>query len=222
MHGHTYWSKDSRLRLDRLEAAIARRGLDAVCITDHNEIGGAQELAARGTVRVIVGEEVRSTEGEIIGLFLREHIPPHLSPAETVAAIREQGGIVYVPHPFDSYRGSRLQPGALERLLPEIDVLEVFNARNLLPAQNERARRFAEQHGLRQGAGSDSHTAFEVGHAYVELPNFAEARELLAALEQATVHGRLTNPLIHVLTRTDRTVKRLRPHTHPAGATARP
>jgi len=210
MHGHTYWSKDSRLSLSSLERAIRRAGLDAVCITDHNEIGGAFELAARGNVRVIIGEEVRTAEGEIIGFFLNEKIPAHLSPEETIAAIRGQGGIVYVPHPFDSYRGSRLQPAALARVLPEVDVLEVFNARNLLTSQNRRARAYAEEHGLRMGAGSDSHTALEVGHGYLELPSFDGPRDFLAALPDAVVHGRLTHPLIHVLTRYDRTIKRIR------------
>lgn len=208
MHGHTYWSKDSRLALADLERAIVRAGLDVVCITDHNEIGGAFELAGRGKVRVIVGEEIRTTEGEIIGLFLRDHIPALLSPAETIAAIREQGGLVYIPHPFDQYRGSRLRHSALEAIRQQIDILEVFNARNVRAAHNAAARAYAEQHGLRMGAGSDSHLAAEVGHAYVELADFATPAELLTALDNAVVHGRRSNPLVHAQTVIDKRLKR--------------
>ncbi|HEY8744359.1 MAG TPA: PHP domain-containing protein [Chloroflexota bacterium] len=211
MHGHTYWSKDSQLALADLEQAIQRAGLDAVCITDHNEIGGALELAARGKVRVIPGEEVYTTEGEVIGLFLTEKIPARLSPQETITAIHEQGGIVYIPHPLDRFRGSRLQPAALAAVLDQVDVFEVFNARNLLTGDNTRALQLARTRGLRQGAGSDSHTAHEVGHAYVELPDFQTAAELLRALESAAVHGRRTNPLVHVRTRIDKTMEHRAP-----------
>jgi len=208
MHGHTYWSKDSRLALPTLERAILGAGLDAVCITDHNEIGGAQELAGRGTVRVIVGEEVRTTEGEIIGLFLREKIPALLSPAETIAAIREQGGLVYIPHPFDAYRSSRLRHSALEAIRAQVDILEVFNARNVRLAHNAAARAYADTYRLRRGAGSDSHLASEVGHAYVELPDFGTPSELLAALEQGVVRGRRSHPVVHVQTAVDKRLKR--------------
>lgn len=208
MHGHTYWSKDSQLGLADLERAILRAGLDAVCITDHNEIGGALELAARRTVRVIVGEEIRTSDGEIIGLFLQEKIPARLSPEATIAAIRDQGGIVYIPHPLDRFRGSRLQPAALAAVLNQVDVLEVFNARNLLAGDNRRALRLARERGVRQGAGSDSHLASEVGHAYVEVPDFTTPGELLTALESAVVHGRRTNPFVHVRTRLDKEARR--------------
>ena len=208
MHGHTYWSSDSQLRLDDLERAIQRAGLDVVCITDHNEIGGALELQARGKVRVIPGEEIRTSEGEIIGLFLREKIPARLSPQETIAAIREQGGIVYIPHPLDRFRGSRLQAAALAAVLDQVDVLEVFNSRNLLAGDNTRALRLARSRGLRQGAGSDSHTGHEVGHAYVDIADFQSAADLLTALETAMIHGRRTNPLVHARTRLDKAVKR--------------
>jgi predicted metal-dependent phosphoesterase TrpH len=208
MHGHTYWSKDSQLALADLERAILRAGLDAVCITDHNEIGGALELAGRGKVRVIPGEEVYTSEGEIIGLFLKEKIPARLSPQETIAAIREQGGIVYIPHPLDRFRGSRLQATALAAVLDQVDILEVFNARNLLSGDNTRAAQLAREHGLRPGAGSDSHTAYEVGHAYVEIADFRSPAELLTALESAAVHGRRSGPLVHARTRIDKTRKR--------------
>ena len=201
MHGHTRWSGDCRLDLPELERAAARAGLDAVCITDHNEVAGAQALAARGHLRVVVGEEVRTSEGEIIGLFLAERIPPRLSPAETVAAIKAQGGLVYLPHPRDRFRGSRLSAAALEAILPAVDILEVFNARNLLAGDNVRARALARRHGLRMGAGSDFHTAGEVGRAYLDLPEFRTPAELLGLLPAAAVRGRRSGPLPHLQTK---------------------
>lgn len=208
MHGHTYWSKDSRLALPALERAIQRAGLDAVCVTDHNEIGGALELAARGQVRVIAGEEIRTRDGEIIGLFLREKIPALLTPEETISAIREQGGLVYIPHPLDRFRRSRLRLSALHAVLVDVDILEVFNARNLLRGDNLRAAALARRHNLCAGAGSDSHTAGEVGHAYVELGEFQTPGELMQSLRSATIHGRHSNPVVHAQTAVDKRLKR--------------
>jgi len=215
MHGHTHFSKDSRLKPTAIVARARSMGLDAICITDHDEIGGAFEVAALGVLPVVIGEEIRTSEGEIIGLFLRERIAPLMNPEDTIAAIREQGGVVYVPHPFDSYRGSRLTPSALERIVDRIDILEVFNARNLRRSQNDAAVAFATRHKLLMGAGSDSHTIFEIGHAFIELPPFSGPQELLASIAQGVPTGRLTNPLVHVLTRWDRTVKSVRGRSHP-------
>ena len=216
MHGHTYHSKDSRLEPRQIVRRAKAMGLDVVCITDHNEIAGAFEVAALGEMPVIVGEEVRTKEGEIIGLFLQERIRPNLTPVETVVAIHEQGGLVYIPHPFDSYRGSRLQFAALNSVLDQVDVLEVFNARNLRRSQNDAALRFAHEHHLLMGAGSDSHTELEIGHAFVEMPTFDGPQEFLEALKQGIPRGRLTNPLVHVLTRFDRTYKQVLGHRLPA------
>ncbi len=211
MHGHTYYSKDSRLRPRAIVRRARAMGLDALCITDHDEIDGAFEIAGLGEMPIVIGEEVRTSEGEIIGLFLRERIAPGMSPEETIAAVRAQGGLVYVPHPFDTYRGSRLQPAALERVVEHVDILEVFNARNLRRWQNDAALAFATKHRLLMGAGSDSHTSYEIGHAYVDVPAFDGPQQLLAALASGVPTGRLTNPLVHVLTRLDRTLKSVDP-----------
>jgi predicted metal-dependent phosphoesterase TrpH len=112
-----------------------------------------------------------------------------------------------VPHPFDEIRGSRLQRWALELVRPHIDLLEVFNARNALPAYNARALAYAREHGLMAGAGSDAHTYGEYGHAYVDIPPFTNAAEFLQSMRQGTWHGRLSSPLVHARTRLDRTRK---------------
>jgi predicted metal-dependent phosphoesterase TrpH len=184
---------------DQVIAACVRRGITCLAVTDHNEIFGALEVARLAPFRVIVGEEVRTDAGEIIGYFLSERIPRGLSPAETVRRIRDQGGVVCVPHPFDRLRGSRLRYESLLAVLPDLDALEVANARaHLLSAWRE-ASQFAAEHGLAATAGSDAHTSAEGGGAWVEMPDFADARGFVESLRQGTIHGRPASPLVHVL-----------------------
>jgi predicted metal-dependent phosphoesterase TrpH len=178
--------------------AVQRAGLDGVAILDHNEIAGGIRLQELAPFQVIVGEEVYTKEGEVAGLFLRERIPPGLLLSEAVERIRDQGGLVYVPHPFDRYRGSALGEQALATILQEVDVIEAFNSRVMLPADNRRAAEFAGAHGLLQGAGSDAHSASEIGHAFVEMPAFDDVDSFLRSLEQGEVCGRLSRPHVHL------------------------
>jgi predicted metal-dependent phosphoesterase TrpH len=213
MHSHTYLSPDSNAQFQDIIRAVERRGLDSLAVTDHNRIGGALRLREIAPFQIVVGEEVKTTEGEIIGLFLHEEIPAGLSPEETVARIHGQGGVVYVPHPFDRVRrGSHLTWPALQRLLGQIDVVEVINSRTTLPWDNQKAERFCALHGLRRGAGSDAHLAREIGQAWVELPPFASAEEFLASLKVGRVGGRLSTPLVHLATRWVKLRRRLRGH----------
>lgn len=207
LHTHTLCSSDCCSGYSRIIDAVQRSGMDGIAVTDHNEFEGALELARRAPFTVIAAEEIKTNAGEIIGLFLRERIPPGLDPLETVDRIHEQGGLAYVPHPFDEIRGSRLQRWALQLVRPHIDILEVFNARNALPAYNARALAYAREHGLLAGAGSDAHTYGEYGHAYVDIPPFTNAGEFLQSMKRGTWHGRLSSPLVHVRTRVDRTRK---------------
>nr|AIA15399.1 PHP-associated [uncultured bacterium] len=203
MHSHTRLSKDSLNDPRQLVEAAAKHGLQALCVTDHNGLANALALSRLPDLPIVVvpSEEVKSKEGEIIGYFLGELVPKGLSPEETAQRIRDQGGIVGVPHPFDRARsGSRLQTPALERLVAAglVDVLEVFNARATFAEDNLRALEFARQHGLPMSAGSDAHTLVEVGRAYVEVPPFSNAEEFLAGLRQSEVQGKLSSGLIHV------------------------
>lgn len=207
LHTHTFCSKDSCNQYDRIIEAVQRSGLDGIAVTDHNEFRGAQELARVAPFLVIPGEEIKTSAGEIIGLFLQEWIPPGLEPLETVGRIHEQGALAYVPHPFDEIRGSRLQRWALDLVAPDIDILEVFNARNALPRYNQRALDYARERSLLAGAGSDTHTYGEYGQAYVEVPPFTNAQEFLEGMRQGSWHGRLSSPLVHARTRLDRTLK---------------
>ncbi len=200
LHVHTSHSSDSHQTPGEIIAAVQRRGMDGLAITDHNTIAGALELCAMAPFPVIVGEEIKTAEGEITGLFLCRPVPPGLSPEETIAAIREQGGLVYVPHPLDSLRRSALRRRALERILDQVDVLEVFNARTLVPQHNQQARQLALAHGLAMGAGSDAHVPYEIGRGLVEVEVLDGPASFLAALRRGQATGVLTTPLIHVVT----------------------
>ena len=207
LHTHTYRSKDCRNQYGRIIGAVQAAELDGIAVTDHNEFRGAIELQRRAPFLVIPAEEIKTNAGEIIGLFLQEWIPPGLEPLETVDRIHQQGGVAYVPHPFDEIRGSRLQRWALELVRPHIDIIEVFNARNALPTFNARALEYARRHGILAGAGSDAHTYGEYGHAYVDIPPFTTCQEFLESMRRGIWQGRLSSPLVHMRTRLDRTLK---------------
>lgn len=208
LHSHTGHSSDSLLPAADLLAQAARRGLAAIAVTDHNSLGGALQALAlmersgdrHAELRVIPGEEVMTSEGEIIGLFLSEPIPRGLSPEATIQRIRDQGGLVIVPHPFDRLRHSRLRAEAIDRVAHLVDAMETLNARTTFAADNERAQRYAMERGLAASAGSDSHTAGEAGRAYVELdePPASTSDGLLAQLRRGRVCGSLSPPIVHV------------------------
>jgi predicted metal-dependent phosphoesterase TrpH len=189
-HLHTVASGDAVLTLDELAARARATGLDVVCVTDHNVIAAAVQATEREYgVRIVVGEEIRTPDGDVIGLFLTERIPYVLPVAEVIGRIKAQRGLVYVPHPFDLGRSS------LGRVLPDlcaeqaVDVIEVFNAKIADPALNQRAADLARAFGLPGGAGSDAHDAPGVGAAYLEMPDFDGPAGFLAALADAHVTG---------------------------------
>ena len=197
-HCHTEFSRDCGTLLADLLAACQRACIDGLCITDHNRLVAPRLWPVAAPVRLIPGEEIMTTAGEIIGLFLQEEIPPHLSPQETVQRIRAQGGLVYLPHPCESLRHSALDPAAQVAIMADVDIIEVFNSRVTLPGDNAQALRLAQASGKLHGAGSDAHTAGEIGNAYVEMPAFTDQDDFLACLAQGRVVGRLANPLVHL------------------------
>jgi hypothetical protein len=190
LHSHTMWSGDSTTTPDEVEEAVRASGLDVLCITDHNAIRGAVELADRLSCRVIVGEELRTHAGEIIGLFLNERIPMGVPPAAAALAIREQGGVVYVPHPFDPMRRNMAEPALYDLARAGLlDAVEVLNAKTSLRSLNERAAHFAAEFDLPAGAGSDAHVPKALGAAYVEMPDFDGPADFLAKLRLARPVG---------------------------------
>ncbi len=187
-----------------------RRGIDCIAVTDHDKIEGALEMQKIAPFKVIVGEEVKTVQGEIIGLFLTDRIPPLLTAAETIERIHKQGGLTCVPHPFDRIRGGRLKEEVLEELHQGIDVMEAFNSRTTLLRDSDKARAFGKAKDMPLGAGSDSHTPIEIGGAYVEMADFEGPDDFLNCLRQGRIVGRRANPLVHVPTRIVRTLKKLR------------
>jgi predicted metal-dependent phosphoesterase TrpH len=189
-HLHTVASGDAVLTLDQLAERARQTGLDVVCITDHNVTTAAVQATERDLgVRVVVGEEIRTPDGDVIGLFLTERIPYVLPLAEVIARIKAQGGLVYVPHPFDRGRSSlgRVLPGlCAERA---VDIIEVFNAKISDPTLNHQAADLAGRFDLPGGAGSDAHDAPGVGAAYLEMPDFDGPAGFLAALADAQLTG---------------------------------
>jgi predicted metal-dependent phosphoesterase TrpH len=198
LHVHTRRSSDSTSAPDQIVQRCLEIGIDCIAVTDHHTISGALEVKQIAPFKVIVGEEVLTTRGEIMGLFLSEEIPSRLTPVETVARIKAQGGLVCVPHPFDRFRPhSRLRRDVLEELAPDIDLIEVFNSRTYLSGDSARALEFARSHGLPGIAGSDAHVVGEIGRSYVELPEFNDAEQFRLALAQARIVGRKTALLTH-------------------------
>jgi dephospho-CoA kinase len=198
MHVHTRLSFDCLSRPDAVVGAALRQGLDRVCITDHNEIEAALELAERFPNRVIPGEEVKTREGvDVIGLYLTEWIPKGTPARETCERIRAQGGLVYVPHPFAGGKGGGGR--ILEEIQDLVHIVEGFNARLHSSALNVRAQEWARERSLPLGAGSDAHTLAEIGNGYVDMPAFAnDATSFLAAVRHATVHGQEASRLVHL------------------------
>ncbi len=197
LHIHTRASYDCRSDFDDVIAVARARGLDRIGVTDHNEIEGAFRARDKAPELVIVGEEVRTAEGaDVIGLFLTEQIQKGMTAVETARAIREQGGLVYLPHPFAGGKG--LGAELLAGIEPYVDVVEVFNARIHRQELNRRAGQWAEQRGLPGGAGSDAHTLREIGRGVVEVPPFADRSDFLSALRAGRIVGESSSRLVHL------------------------
>ncbi|MEM8924452.1 MAG: PHP-associated domain-containing protein [Actinomycetota bacterium] len=184
-HSHTMWSGDCTTTPEELHDALTEAAVDVVCITDHNATAGAQKLEHELPCRVIVGEELRVGQGELIGLFLSERIPQGLGPLEAAARIREQGGVVYIPHPFDPMRNC-LRAQEIDELVAAdaVDAIEGFNAKTSLRSLNQKGVDYGEANGLVVGAGSDAHVPNAFGAAYVEMPDFDGPTEFLDSMRQ--------------------------------------
>jgi hypothetical protein len=201
MHVHTSCSPDSLIKVDDLLETCDRSGIDCVAVTDHDTADCAPKLHEQEPSRIIVGEEIHTTDGEITGLFLKETIPPGLSPMKTVERIKQQGGLVYLPHPFDRMRGSVLQQSAIDKIWKEIDIIEAFNSRNVLRWSNRRASSFARKRSIITGAGSDAHARYEVGNAYVLIERFNSATDFLEKLADAEIRSHKTSLLLNFMTK---------------------
>lgn len=196
-HTHTSASKDSLTTPSRLVAVARHKKLDRVVVTDHNGIAGAQAAYALDPERIIVGEEIMTTKGEILAAFMTEEIPRGLSPEETIKRLRDQGAFISVSHPFDSWRNGAWKLEDLLEITPLVDAIEIFNARCTNTGDNQKAIDFAREHHLSGTAGSDAHAAFELGKAWLVLPEFAGPDELRKVVREGQVQGGLSPFWVH-------------------------
>ena len=209
-HVHTRFSRDSILTEEKFITRAIERGLTHVAVTNHNNIEGAiavrdkvAELGLSDKLTVILGEEVSTADGEVVGMFLTKTIPRGLSANETADEIHRQGGLVSIPHPFDPFRGSHIKEGPLRNLadVGKIDMLEVFNCRVTIQRHNEEAAAFAKRYDIPGIAASDSHSSFEVAMAFNAMPAFSTADELRASLPENEWHASRSSVFIHATTR---------------------
>ena len=204
---HTHFSPDSLLTPERMAARCSEVGLDCIAVTDHNSIEGSRAVQALAPFRVILGEEIMSTEGEITGLFLQEEIEPGLSPLETVKRIKDQSALVSVPHPFaGAGRSSLARPAALD-ILAHGDIIEGCNARTMSASAGAAGKAFANEHALVRTAVSDAHTLSELGRTFTDFPEFdGTPTGFKQALAQATLTEHPAGKFVHVYS----TVNKLR------------
>jgi predicted metal-dependent phosphoesterase TrpH len=195
-HIHSKYSGDSTTTLQQIVEACQRKNINCIALSDHGAIEGALELKAIAPFYVIVAEEVLTTRGEIMGMFLKELVPSGLSMEESIQRIKAQGGLLCAQHPFDRIRPDALKSGVMDEIVDQIDVVEVFNARNPLLGSSKQAQVFAQKHNLPGTAGSDAHAAYEIGNAYVEMPEFKGKEDFLQALKQGKVYGHRSSALL--------------------------
>jgi len=179
----------------------ARKSLDHVVITDHNVIQGAFEASRLNSYIFIIGEEIMTQQGELLGFFMTDLIPPGLSAQMSIKLLREQDAFISVSHPFDVSRKGHWNEDDLLDILPLVDAIETFNSRCISPQYNQKAVEFAAQHNIPGTVGSDAHSLRELGTATLTLPNFHDAASLKLAISQAQPEVRLSSPFVHFFSR---------------------
>ena len=196
-HIHTKYSMDCSNELEDIIKRCLKLGLNCIAIADHDAVEGGLELQKLAPFKVIDAEEILTYDGEIMGMFLKERIASGIPIGKAIAAIKEQGGLVNIPHPFDPMRGLRLDEDEFDKLAPQIDLIEVFNARVLSAQTNKEAVNFAKEYNVPGTAGSDSHSISEIGSVAVTMNDFNTPAEFLAALKTAKIVGKRASPLVH-------------------------
>lgn len=198
LHIHTQYSMDCSTPLDKIISRCQQLGINCIAIADHGTAEGALKMQKIAPFRVIVAEEILSTQGEIMGMFLKETIPSGLTPGETVKRIKAQGGLINIPHPFETIRGSALKDWCIDEIAGDIDLMEVLNSRSPFPANTEKAKAFAAKHKIPGSAGSDAHSVHEIGNACVEMPEFSTPEEFLKSLAKGRIYGKRSSVFVHV------------------------
>ena len=184
LHTHSIISHDGGLRAKDYTKIIQEKRVDFVAITDHNEIKFARMMQQQLGEHIIIGEEIGTTEGEIIGLFLEQVVPGGLTPEKTVQEIKAQNGLVYIPHPFETFRKG-LKRDALERIANDIDIVEVFNGRGKWRGKNDLAQAFATEKNLAMASSSDAHCFLGIGKTFSEIDDVPVQRHFMKILRNA-------------------------------------
>ncbi len=217
LHTHTIYSKDCLTKTMLLLERAQEIGLHKVAVTEHNRLDGALAAKALAPDLVIVGEEIKTTHGEVIAYYVQEEVPRGLSPAETVRRLRDQGAVISIPHPLDSLRSSAMRLQTVLTIIDDVDALEVLNARCVRPIDNVAAATLAAEWGKLVTAGSDAHTLQELGQCYLEMPPFADnAESFLAALASAKAAGTVSPFWPHFASAYARWRKRIVPVSLPS------
>ena len=209
LHIHTTYSMDCTMPLEKIISRCLEVGINCLGVADHNTIAGALKLKEMAPFSIIVGEEILTLNGEVIGFFLTQEIPSKLSIEETVAQIKAQNGLVCIPHPYDRLRVSVFRDEIFEGIMPDVDIIEVFNARSLSPGSSTRAAQLVQKYGKLASAGSDAHTLPEIGNAYVEMPKFNDKEEFLASLAKGKISGNKSSPTAYFVSTWNKLKKRL-------------
>ncbi len=196
LHVHTSYSYDCLNKPEDIIKRCLETGINCIAVADHGTAEGALLIQKIAPFPVIAAEEILTPCGEVMGLFLKETIPNKIPFAEAVCRIREQDGLVCIPHPFDKPNRHGLGRKILERFIDDIDIIEVFNARSPLPWFSKTSLAFADKHHKAKSAGSDAHTIREIGSTNIEMPEFSDKQDFLSALKRGTIHGRITNPFV--------------------------
>lgn len=208
-HSHTHYSPDSLTTIEDLIHTARKSGLDRLVVTDHNCLAGAREAYAAAPDLVIIGEEVQTTRGEFLAAYVTEELPKGLEWQEALKRLKDQNAFIGLSHPFDPRRSGWPLETLIE-LAPQVDAIEVFNARVVIKEYNERALKFAKKHHIAGTVGSDGHHHSEIGKAYSIVPDFQDADSLRLAIKTAEVGGSLASPFVHFYSSWARVEKQFR------------
>lgn len=200
-HAHTIYSKDSLTTPEQLVKVCRHKGIDRVVITDHNTIQGARAAQKLDPKLVIVGEEIMTTQGEILAAFVKKEIPAGLSAQETIRQLKEQGAFISISHPFDVARSGHWHSEDLREILPYIDAIEVYNSRSWLPGFNRQAKEFAERYSIPGTVGSDAHAPLELGRAVLMLEEFEDPDGIRKVLRDGEPKVKWSPPWFHLFSR---------------------
>lgn len=198
LHSHTLYSKDSLTSLELIVETCRRTHIDRIAITDHNTAEGALMLATMAPDLIIPGEEIMTTQGELLTFFVRETIPPGLSPADTIRRLRDQGAVISVSHPYDRLRKGAWDEPDLLKIVDDVDAIEVFNSRCIFAEDNAKALAFAQAHHKPGTVGSDAHIAYELGRATLLMQPFEGPADFYESLRRATLATKVSPVWVHL------------------------